>query len=96
MGVDIGVHIGSGVESGIEFGMGLATDLGLGCYELSSPASNVRALIVPTDEELMIARDTSRVLQTWICGRLKNPWKARMNTNSSSGRSWPHWTVTIS
>ena len=47
MGVDIGVRIGSGVESGIEFGMGLATDLGLGCYELSSPASKVRALIVP-------------------------------------------------
>ncbi len=63
MGVDIGVRIGSGVESGIEFGMGLATDLGLGRYELSSPASKVRALIVPTDEELMIARDTLRVLQ---------------------------------
>jgi acetate kinase len=47
---------------GIE--LGAETDLGNGWYELSKPTSRVRVLIVPTNEELMIARDTYRILSS--------------------------------
>lgn len=47
---------------GIE--IGAARDLGDGCYELSLPNSKVRVLTIPADEELMIARDTFRILCT--------------------------------
>jgi acetate kinase len=45
---------------GIE--LGPRTDLGEGRHELSAPSSKVRVLVIPANEELMIARDTSRVL----------------------------------
>jgi acetate kinase len=37
--------------------------LGKGCIELSTSHSRVKVLVVPTDEELMIARETLKVLQ---------------------------------
>lgn len=43
--------------------VGPARDLGNGCYCLSKPASDVKVLAIPTEEELMIARDTMRILQ---------------------------------
>ena len=46
---------------GIE--LGPAIDLGDGWYELSKPASRVRVLVIPTDEELMIARDTFELVK---------------------------------
>jgi len=46
---------------GIE--LGPAIDLGDGWYELSQPASRVRVLVIPTDEELMIARDTFELVK---------------------------------
>ncbi len=46
---------------GIELGPEIK--LGNGWYELSKPTSRVRVLIIPTDEELMIARDTYRIVQ---------------------------------
>jgi len=45
---------------GIE--LGPRTDLGEGRHELSAPSSRVRVLVIPANEELMIARDTSRLL----------------------------------
>jgi len=53
--------------AGLEFmgaEIGVARDLGDGCCELSRPNSAVRVLTIPTDEELMIARDTFRILHT--------------------------------
>lgn len=47
---------------GVEIGS--ARSLGNGCYCLSKPTSDVKVLTIPTDEELMIARDTLRILQT--------------------------------
>ena len=46
---------------GIE--LGPVIDLGNGWYELSKPTSRVRVLIIPTNEELMIARDTFEIVQ---------------------------------
>ncbi len=46
---------------GIELGAEIV--LGNGWYELSSPTSRVRVLVIPTNEELMIARDTYRILR---------------------------------
>ncbi len=46
---------------GIETGR--AINLGNGWYELSKPISRVRVLIIPTNEELMIARDTFHIAQ---------------------------------
>jgi len=46
---------------GIELGPEIK--LGDGWYELSMPTSPVRVLVIPTDEELMIARDTFRIVQ---------------------------------
>jgi acetate kinase len=43
--------------------LGPVIDLGDGWYELSKPTSRVRVLIIPTDEELMIARDTFKIVQ---------------------------------
>lgn len=42
---------------------GLARDLGNGCYCLSKPTSDVKVLAIPTEEELMIAREARKVLQ---------------------------------
>jgi acetate kinase len=42
--------------------LGPARDLGNGWYELSQPTSRVRVLVIPTDEELMIARDTYQIV----------------------------------
>jgi acetate kinase len=44
---------------GIE--LGVRIDLGRGWYELSKTESQVRVLVIPTNEELMIARDTYQV-----------------------------------
>jgi acetate kinase len=41
---------------GIELGQ--KTDLGNGWHELSAPSSRARVLVIPANEELMIARDT--------------------------------------
>jgi len=46
---------------GVEIGS--TRDLGDGCYCLSKPTSNVKVLAIPTDEELIIARDTLEILQ---------------------------------
>ena len=46
---------------GIEIGS--ARDLADGYVELSKPTSKVRVLVIPTDEELMIARDTWNLLK---------------------------------
>jgi acetate kinase len=46
---------------GIELGPEI--NLGNGWYELSKPTSRVRVLVIPTDEELMIARDTFELIQ---------------------------------
>ncbi len=46
---------------GIELGSEI--NLGDGWYELSDPASPVRVLIIPTNEELMIARDTYEIVR---------------------------------
>ena len=43
--------------------LGPVIDLGNGWYELSKPTSRVRVLIIPTNEELMIARDTFEIVQ---------------------------------
>ena len=43
--------------------LGPKIDLGDGWYELSKPTSPVRVLVIPTDEELMIARDTFQMVQ---------------------------------
>lgn len=51
--------------AGMEFmGIELGPEIKLGddWYELSKPTSRVRVLIIPTDEELMIARDTFEVV----------------------------------
>jgi len=45
---------------GIE--LGPVQKLGGGWYELSRPDSPVRVLVIPTDEELMIARDTFEIV----------------------------------
>jgi len=60
MGVDMGSNMKSGMVSGIKS----TAYLGQGCYQLSSLTSNVKVLAIPTDEELMIARDTLRTIQT--------------------------------
>lgn len=44
--------------------MGSVKNLGKCCYCLSKPISNVKVLMIPTDEELMIARETLRIIQT--------------------------------
>jgi acetate kinase len=47
--------------TGLEFmglELGLKTDLGNGWFELSAPSSRARVLVIPANEELMIARDT--------------------------------------
>ena len=52
--------------TGMEFmaiELGPEIDLGNGWYELSKSTSRVRVLIIPTDEELMIARDTYRIVR---------------------------------
>jgi acetate kinase len=46
---------------GIE--LGPENNLGNGWYELSESTSRVRVLIIPTNEELMIARDTYGIVQ---------------------------------
>jgi acetate kinase len=45
---------------GIEIGP--ARNMANGCFELSKPTSKVKVLVIPTDEELMIARDTWNLL----------------------------------
>lgn len=42
---------------------GPARDMGNGCYCLSKPTSGVKVLAMPTEEELMIARETLEILQ---------------------------------
>jgi acetate kinase len=52
--------------AGLEFmgvEIGPARDLGNGCYCLSKPASGIKVLAIPTEEELMIARETLGILQ---------------------------------
>lgn len=54
------------VCAGLEFigiEIGLTRDLGNGCYCLSKPTSDVKVLAIPTEEELIIARDTLEILQ---------------------------------
>jgi acetate kinase len=46
---------------GVELGQEI--DLGNGWLELSNPTSRVRVLVVPTNEELMIARDTYQIVR---------------------------------
>lgn len=43
---------------------GLARYLGNGCYCLSKSTSDVKVLAIPTEEELMIARETLEILRT--------------------------------
>ncbi len=43
--------------------LGTRSNLGNGWYELSKPTSQVRVLIIPTNEELMIARDTFEIVK---------------------------------
>jgi acetate kinase len=45
--------------------LGPRVDLGSGWYELSGSGSQVRVLVIPTDEEMMIARETYRLLRGW-------------------------------
>jgi len=52
--------------AGMEFmgiQVGAEIDLGNGWYELSKPTSQVRVLVIPTNEELMIARDTFEIVR---------------------------------
>lgn len=56
---------------GIEIGP--ARDLANGCFELSGPTSKVKVLVIPTDEELMIARDTWNLLNEEPGNRLPSP-----------------------
>ncbi len=54
------------VCAGLEFigvEIGSTRDLGNGCYCLSKPISGVKVLAIPTEEELIIARDTLEILQ---------------------------------
>jgi acetate kinase len=52
--------------AGLEFMgvmLGPTRSLGYGRFELSRPNSKVKVLAIPTDEELVIARDTLRIVQ---------------------------------
>jgi acetate kinase len=46
---------------GIE--LGPPRSLGDGIFEITKPESRVTALVIPTNEELMIARDTLAVIR---------------------------------